>query len=170
MAQRHQRIDGQRVSRAVRSRVLIVAILTSLVAQAADLDRIRKGLEATAPALTAPADDGRPIFRVTVQGSKLEAQPWDGWSAAPTYVRPWFRGDHHEFLERVTTEKFRSATLYPVGVPVIPLVELVSKNIRQAIRRAQERRAREEVRDALAHLLACREDSAGPGCRTVQVP
>lgn len=144
--------------------MLIVAILTSLVAQAADLDRIRRGLEATAPALTVPADDGRPIFRVSVHGSNFDAQPWDGWSAAPTYVRPWFRGDHHEFLERVTTEQFRSATLNPVGIPVIPLVELVSQNIRKAIRRAQERRAREEVREVLAHLLACRENPAGPGC------
>jgi hypothetical protein len=70
----------------------------------------------------------------------------------------------HEFLEKVTPELFRGPTLYPVGVPVVPLVELLGKQIRTAQRKSAEGRAREEVRLALEKLLACRADAAGPGC------
>ena len=147
---------------------VMAAVLAQAVpgsSPAPDLDKIRKALvETNAINVAPPTQAEGPVFRVIVHGGKLQAPPWEGWSAAPTYVRPWFRGNHHEYLEGATPEGFRSATLYPVGIPVVPLVELVSKNIRKAIRRAQERRARAEVREALAHLLACREDPNGPGC------
>jgi hypothetical protein len=132
---------------------------------APDLDNIRKALNETqAISLVPPARADGPVFRVTVLGGRPTPAPWDGWSAAPTYVRPWFRADHHEFLETVTPEEFRGATLYPVGVDVVSLVQFVSKHIRKAARKSQERQARQEVREALAQLLACREDPTRSGC------
>jgi len=73
---------------------------------------------------------------------------------------------HFEFLQRVTPEPFRSSTLYPgtIGVPVMPLFDALVKWRKAANRRAQERDAREEVRQALEELLACRADPARPGC------
>jgi len=77
---------------------------------------------------------------------------------------------HHEFMSQVTKEEFRGPTLYPVGIPVVTVVEVLSNNIRKALRKAQERRARKEVSEALADLVACRADPTRPGCGAVQVP
>jgi hypothetical protein len=147
-------------------------ILTLLLAQsapastgpdAAPLDRIRKAL-AEPPPVFAPAPlrtgDG-PVFRVTIRGWKMDP-PWK--DAIPAYLRPPMPSYHHEFLYQVTDERFRGATLYPMGVPVVTMVEVLSKNISKALRKAQERRAREEVSKALAELLACRENPTRPGC------
>jgi hypothetical protein len=150
-------------------------VLAVFVAQAPgdpapDLDRIRKALAETQAITVAPSTRAEgPVFRVTVQGRKPESRPWDDWSAAPPYVRTWFRGDHHEFLEQVSKEQdptgqFRSATLYPVGIPVIPAVEFLVKQIKAANRKKEAANAREEVRRALAELVACRANPDRPGC------
>ena len=88
--------------------------------------------------------------------------PWK--DPIPAYLRTPMPSYHHDFLYQVTKEEFRGSTLYPVGIPVVPMIELLSKNIRKALRKAEERRAREEVGKALADLLACREDPTRPGC------
>lgn len=131
---------------------------------AAQIERIRRAL-AEAPAMTVQLvtrAEG-PVFRVTVQEQKPETL-WENWSPVPSNIRPWFRGDHYEFLEQVTPEQFRSATLYPVGIPVVALVEYLGKRIGTARRKAAEENAREEVTRALGALLSCRAEPARPGC------
>lgn len=146
--------------------------LTLLLAQdppadagaAAQIARIRRALaEAPPTVVPAPTPAEGPVFRVTVQGRTAD-KPWDNWSAVPSDIRPWFRADHHEFLEQVTPEEFRSATLHPVGIPVLSVVELLAKRVKAARRKGQEANAKEEVRRALEELLACRADPAKPGC------
>ena len=134
-------------------------------AEAAQLERIRKAL-AEPPAITAlPAVRAAGTkFRITVFGGKPLPPLWVNWSAVPTNIRPWFRAYHHEFLERVTPEEFRGPTLYPQGVPILPLVELLAKGISAANRKRQEANAKEEVRKALEELLACRANPERPGC------
>jgi len=51
-----------------------------------------------------------------------------------------------------------------LGAPVVPLLELLGKEIGTVQRKAAEARAREEVRRALDALLACRADLARAGC------
>jgi hypothetical protein len=147
-------------------------ILTLLLAQAppasagpdaATLDRIRRAL-AEPPPVFEPAplrSAGGPVFRVTIKGWTMDP-PWK--DAIPAYLRTPLPSYHHDFLYQVTKEEFRGSTLYPVGIPVVTAVEVLSKNIRKALRKAQERRAREEVGKALADLLACRKDPTRPGC------
>jgi hypothetical protein len=143
--------------------LLAQAVLPS--ADSLDPERIRKALEHQ-PAITTEAstdDSGRPLFRMSVR--VLRPEPiWDNWTNVPSYIRPYHRGYHHEFLEMVTPEAFRSATLFPVGIPVIPLLELLSKHNRAVQRKTQEAQAREEVRQAIAELLACRANPSRPGC------
>ena len=103
------------------------------------------------------------MFRLTVHG-KPERPLWDAESATPSYVRPWFRYYQHEFLAQVTPEEFRSATLYPVGIPVLQLAELLVKEIKVGNRKRKEANAREEVRQALKELLACGANPDKPDC------
>ena len=132
---------------------------------AAKLERIRRAL-AEPPAITVTSLLPRegPVFRVTVHGPKPDRPVWEAWSAVPSYIRPSMPIHHYEFLQQVTPEAFRAETLYPVGVPIVPLLELLGKQIRTAQRKSAEARAREEVRLALEKLLACRADPARPGC------
>ena len=101
---------------------------------------------------------------MTIYGPKPDRPIWEAWSAVPSYIRPPRPLHHHEFLEQVTPEAFRGPTLYPCCVPVVPLVELLGKQIRIAQRKAGEARAREEVRWVREELLACRTDPARLGC------
>ena len=147
---------------------LALVLAQGAPAEAADpaqLERIRKALsQAPAIALEPPTRSERSVFRMTVRSRTPDPPMWDGWSAAPTYVRPWFHADHYEYLERVTTEEFRSMTLNPVGVPVVQVVQLMVKGIKAVTRKKREADARNEVRQALADLLACRENPNKPGC------
>jgi hypothetical protein len=135
-------------------------------AGAAQLERIRRAL-IEAPALTVPAptDAEGPVFRVTVHGRKPDTPLWDKWSAVPSNIRPWFRSDHHEYLEQVTKEEFRGATLNPRGIDFVQVVEFLAKHIKAANRKRQEGNAKAEVRRAFEELLACRADPARPGCQ-----
>jgi len=139
-------------------------------AEAAQIERIRKALT-EAPVITIPPTRAEgPVFRVTVRGrTKPEVPLWDGWSKAPSYVRPWFRGYHHEYLEKVTQdrvfpEELRGATLYPMGQINTAMIEYLVRNIKTANRHRREADAKDEVRLAFAELLACRADPARPGC------
>jgi hypothetical protein len=131
-----------------------------------DLDRIRKAL-AVAPAITVPASSGKregPVFRVTVFGKKGEEPLWKDRSVVPPYIRPPMPIAHYEFLNQVTPDEFRAATVFPVGVPMVTLAQAIGKRIRIESRKAQEKRTREEVRKALDELLACRANPTRPGC------
>jgi hypothetical protein len=139
---------------------------TAASTDAAQLERIRKALDSQ-PAMTTEAgtdEAGRPIFRMNVRAPKAIEPVWDNWTNVPSYIRPWLRGYHHEFMEMVTPEEFRAGTLYPVGIPVVTLLELLDTRIATSHRKSQEARAREEVRQALAELVACRADPMRPGC------
>ena len=146
---------------------LTLVLAQSAPAEGADpaqIERIRTAL--TEPQAITIASSTRAqgsVFRVTVHG-KPERPLWDAESATPSYVRPWFRLYQHEFLEQVTPEEFRSATLYPVGIPVLQLAELLVKDIKAANRKRREANARQEVRQALEELLACRANPDKPGC------
>jgi hypothetical protein len=152
-------------------------VLTLLLAQtppieageAAQIERIRRALT-EASAITAPPVTGADgtVFRMTVYGRKPEQPLWEEWSAVPSYVRPQFPSYHYEFLQQVTPEAFRAGTLYPGAVSPIPLgrvIQILAKQIKAANRKRQEANAREEVRQALEALRACRENPARPGCR-----
>lgn len=143
---------------------LVAQAATAAAPDAAELQRIRNALAEPPAIVVTPTKQGdRPVFRIRVD-EVAGGKPWDHWSNVPSYIRPYWRLDHYEFLERVTPEEFRTATLYPVGVPVVPLLELLGKHLSAARRRAQEKQSREEVRAALAQVLACRANPAGPGC------
>ena len=140
-------------------------------AEAAQIERIRKALnEAQAITVPPPTRAAGPVFRVTVRGrTKPEVPLWDGWSAAPSYVRPWFRGYHHEYLERVTSdrvfpEELRGATLYPMGQINTQMIEYLVKKIKAANRRMGEAAARREVQQALEEFRACQANRDRPGC------
>ena len=147
--------------------------LTLVLAQAphaetadpAQIERIRQAL-AEAPAIAVqPATRAEgTVFRMTVQGRKPGQPVWADRSGVPPYVRTFFHSYHHEFLEQVTPEFFRGATLYPNGIPVVSVIEFLAKAITLANRKRQEANAKEEVRQALAELLACRANPDRPGC------
>ena len=133
------------------------------------LAQVRRALTET-PAINVPPvtrDEG-PVFRVTIQGKRPVEPLWANWSAVPTYIRPWFRADHHEFLEQVLknrerAEEFRGPTLYPIGIDMVKVGQFLAKQIKAANRKQQEQNASEEVRQALEQLLACRTNSNRPG-------
>lgn len=135
-----------------------------------DLERLRKALAQSAPVsvLSAPVEREGPVFRLRIEAFELEPA-WKDRSMVPPYVRPWFPLYHHEFLEQAdylspTPGVFRSATLFPTGIPVDPLVRMLVKEIKAARRASQEKRARKTVSEELAALLACRSDPSKPGC------
>lgn len=149
---------------------LVVAALAQAPAPAGDdaaqLERIRKAMEHQSAITTDAGTDaaGRPVFRMSVRGWGPEKPLWDNWTNVPSYIRPYWRGYHNDYLAMVTPEEYRSATLYPVGIPIGPLLEALSKRIRVAHRKSEEEHARDEVQAALAELFACRADPSRPGC------
>ena len=150
---------------AVLLTLMLAQDLPAEAADAAKMERIRKALaETPAIVVTSPLTREGPVFRVTIHAPMPDRPMWEVWSPVPSYIRPPTRLYHHRFLEKITPEAFRAPTLYPVGVPVVPLLELLGKQIRTAHRKTAEARAREEVRRALEELLACRADPARPGC------
>ena len=158
--------------------MLAGALLSVVLAQAvppagpdaADVARIRKALTAPpAIALTPVEQREGPVFKVTIEAS-IPGKPWDDWTNVPSYIRPYWRGYQYEYLAMVAqdpviaAEEFRAGILYPVGIPVVPLVGALRKQIQEAHRKSQEEHAREEVQAEFARLLACRADPAKPGC------
>jgi hypothetical protein len=146
--------------------VIVAQTVEAQSATDADLERIRKALAAP-PAISVPAVPATregPVFRLTVRGEKPVEPLWNNWSAVPSKVRPWFRGYHHEFLEQVTKEEFRGATLYPRGIDVVQIVQFLARHLKAANRDRQNANAKEEVRKALEELYACRANPGRPGC------
>jgi hypothetical protein len=146
--------------------VFAQAIPPSSASNGTDLDRIRKALDRP-PAITTEGGtdaSGRPVFRMSVRAPGPEKPLWDAWTNVPSYIRPNMPGDHYYFLQMVTPEEFRAGTLYPMAIPVGPLLELIGRHLASPHRKSQQERARDEVRQALAELFACRSDAARPGC------
>jgi hypothetical protein len=145
----------------------LVQTVTSLPAgsEVADLERIRQAIaRQPAVALEAAAGDATtPVFRVSVRAPS-GPPPWNAWTNVPSYIRPNMPSYHYDFMQMVTPEAFRAGTLYPVGIPIGALIEMLAKHIQTAHRKSQEQHAREEVQQALAALLACRADPPRPGC------
>jgi hypothetical protein len=152
---------------------VIAVLLAAILGQAGvpapagteDLARIRKALEEPAPPSwqSPPVQREGSLFKVRIDAFDL-GPAWKDRSMVPPYVRPWFRLYHHEFLEQVTKEEFRAATLAPIGIPVDLLLRLLVKDIKAARRATQEKRARDVVSRELAAFLACRADPSKPGC------
>ena len=161
--------------------VLIGAIVAQAVTQASpdrpDLNRVRQALAAP-PAITTRThadDEGKPVFRMNVRGWRFDHAVWHDDTTVPLYVRPSMPPVHFEFLQQVTPEFFRSSVLFPgypttpygalsISVPVIPVVETLTRAVRKHKRRVAEEAGREEVRQDLARLLACRADQTRAGC------
>jgi hypothetical protein len=132
---------------------------------AAQLERIRRLLaDPPAVVLAPPSERDGPVFRVTVHGRKSEGPAWEDLSGVPAYVRPRFPIYHYEFLHQVTPEEFRAGTLYPIGIPIDPIITSLVKGIKAANRTRQEANAKEGVRQALEELLACRANPDKSGC------
>jgi hypothetical protein len=138
--------------------------------EAAQIERIRKALTEIDAITVAPQTGVKgPVFRVTVKGQRPLPPLWDNWSAVPTNIRPWFRGYHHEYLERVTSdrvfpEELRGATLYPMGQITTGMIESLVKLIKAANRKGGEAAARREVQQALDEFRACQANRDRPGC------
>jgi len=133
--------------------------------QADQLARVRRALAETPAINVPPVTTGEgPVFRVTIQEKRPVEALWDNWSAVPSNIRTWFRFQHHEFLEQVTKEEFRGATLYPIGIDMVKLGQFLNRRIKAANRKQQEQNAREEVRLAMEEHRACRTNPARPGC------
>src|SRR5262249_34118603 len=135
--------------------------------RAATLERIRRALPKppAIPIQPATASDGRLVFRVQIRHRQLPPL-WTPSYPVPSYIRPSYPLYHYDFLQMVTPEGFRASTLYPgsVGFPVGAWSGSLVKQIKEARRKAQEQAAREEVRQELAEVLACRADPSRPGC------
>jgi hypothetical protein len=145
--------------------IMFAQELPAAAGGAANLERIRRALAEPPPiAITSPTSPEGPVFRMNVYAPKPDRPVWEAWSAVPSYVRPSMTLHHHEFLMQVTPEAFRGVTLHPIGVPMVPLLELLGQQISAALRRSAEARAREEVRQALEALVACKAGPARPGC------
>jgi hypothetical protein len=130
-----------------------------------DLPRIREALiDTPAIALPAPAMREGLIFRVTIHAPMPQKPMWEDWSNVPSYIRPNMPLYHYEFMQMVTPEQFRGGTMNTVGIPVGLLIEMLAKHTKTAHRKTEEEKARDEVRQALAEVLACRADPRSAGC------
>ncbi len=120
-----------------------------------NLERIRRALEG--PAVDAVEDADRPVFRVYVHEHPLPIQkPWTDDTLRPLYVRTRAPAYHQEFLESVTPEQFRAATLYPTGPDVLPVIHGAIDAVRSAMRAHAEAKARQRVQEELQLLLEAR--------------
>jgi hypothetical protein len=120
----------------------------------ATLEHVRRNLERDAAVLSAPPPSV-PIFRVKIiERHLLIERPWQDDGVVPAYVRPPQPIYHYDFLYAVTPEAFRSATLYPIGVPVMPAVEAAQKAIAGTIRSYKQQRARDRVKSEIRRFRA----------------
>jgi hypothetical protein len=116
-------------------------------APAVSLERIRRGLESPPATVTLPSSDPNlpPIFRLEVRERPLPYEHlWQGdWVSA--HIRPIRGLTHHEFVEQVTPDLFRSTVMYPC-CDVLPAINFLRKRLKSADGRAKARR---EVLQAL---------------------
>ena len=121
----------------------------------AALERIRDAV--ARPGFDIAKDPDDPVFRVYIREHPLPPQRlWTDETLRPLYVRTPAPLYHHEFLESAP-EEVRAATLYPIGVDVLPAINALIKAIRKEMRERAETRARKAVKDELRLLLEARE-------------
>jgi hypothetical protein len=127
-------------------------------ATAPDLERIRHALER--PKIDSIEDRDVPVFRIYIREHPLPAQRlWTDETLRPLYVRTYFPLNHQEFLATVTPEEFRAATLYPIGVDAISVIDDAIKSIRKAMRERAEARTRKIFQQELQLLLEARKNA-----------
>ena len=143
--------------------VVLVLVLHSQTppAPAADLpvslDRIRKGLEGSAPAVVVITEPGQPPrYRVTVQETLDIDRLWREDLPVPSFVRPPRGLTHHEFVGAVTPELFRGTVQYPC-CNVLPAIEALGSAITRGARKRAESRARREMKKELEALEEARQ-------------
>ena len=142
---------------ALMAAFLIAQSPSAQLIDSAQVHRVQKAL-AEAPALetTRAIDSDRPVFRLKVHGPLPGPPPWSERTSVPPYVRPSYPVYHWEFLQQVTPEAHRAATLYP-GMDIMPLLKAAVFTAPNAeLKRRREASARKEVRDALEDLARAR--------------
>ena len=122
------------------------------------VERIRRKLEREGPTLTAPPP-AVPVFRIRVTERRIPYELlWQEARVAPSYVRPQQSLDHYDFLSMATPEEFRSATLYPCCVPVLPAIRAVQRAVRRAARSYAQDRAKRAVEKDLERFKAAQRE------------
>jgi hypothetical protein len=127
-------------------------------APAVSLDRIRRGLEEPPSTVTVSSTDPTlpPVFRMEIKQRPLPYEHlWDG-DFVSAHVRPVRGLTHHEFLEQVTPDLFRSTSMYPC-CPVLPLLAKLRKS---GPDKNAEAKARLQVKKELHELLESNKRSA----------
>lgn len=132
-----------------------------------DPERIRRALSRPAtllPAVTSIEVDGA-TFRVSVNQKPFDI--WEFWgsdTAASSDARSWYFSNwHHEYLRMVTPDYGRRAALYPSGMlPSLPIIPSITNAIERALRRRAERKAKDEVRQALEDFFAQHPEARAP--------
>lgn len=97
----------------------------------------------------APPD--QPTFRVEVR-ELLPIEPWVDRQTAPWRLK--VPRDHYEYLNSVTPEEFRGATLHPCCIPVLSIIESISNRLEASRRARREARAKQIVEQALREWRA----------------
>jgi hypothetical protein len=121
-------------------------------------EHIRRGLEREGPALSPPPVQ-MSIFRIRVTERRRPYDLlWQGDSVAPPYVRPRQPIDHYNFLSMATPEAFRSGTLYPCCVPIMPAVQAVHRAVRRGARAYAQARAKRIVQEDLERFKKAQRD------------
>ena len=135
---------------------MVVAILLQSPAQApppvelpVSIERIRKRL-ARPPIFDPPPPRAwRAVFRMKVEAwVAFENPAWTDDSPVPLFVRPSAPPLQFEFLQSVTPEEVRASTVHPC-CDVMPVVTAVGSAIRSGMRSLKEKRARQEVEQAM---------------------
>jgi hypothetical protein len=122
------------------------------------VERIRRKLEREDPTLSAPPPTV-PVFRMRVTERRIpDDRLWQEDRVAPSYVRSRQPLYHYELLSMTTPEAFRSATLYPCCVPVLPAVQAVQRAVRRAVRSYAQGRAKRAVEKDLERFKAAQRE------------
>ena len=111
-----------------------------------ELERPASRLEQTQPE--------QPTFRVEVR-ELLLSEPW-----ADRQTSPWRMNiprSHYEFLHMVTPEAFRSATLHPCCLDLVPIFGSISERLKASGRARREAQAKRIVEQALRDWRAANE-------------
>lgn len=141
---------------AILLQVPVVAPQANPEPSAASLERIRRGLQDDDGRFTAPVPV-RPVFRMMIRETRMPLSVlWEDQTHRPAYVLPRQPAAHYEFLRQVTPEEFRTSTLHPIGVSVLPLIEWAWRGIAREVRSSTEKRIRKRIQEELRELERAR--------------
>ncbi len=126
-----------------------------------DLERVKRRLEKPSTGLAESVgkqsertDDT--TFRVSVTQTSIDVSSLLGepTNIVAPYVHSWYFSNwHHEYLRMVTPDYARRATLYPQGMLPVSIVPGVTDVLKSAWRSYAERRAKQEVQEALEQFF-----------------